>query len=368
LRARFLRLGELKTQNDARSQATTLTYDLIGRATGRSEVDMTTTWTWDTATHGVGALTSVSAIGTAAGSTTAPFVRTMAYDSIGRPSQTTLAQGATTGTYTTAYNATNGQIDTLTYPSSFVAKYVYTALGYLSQVEDNATSAVLFTVNTRDAELHATQQTAGNGVVTNLSYAATTGQATAISAGSGAVAALGFSYDTLGNLTGRTDTNQGVYEKFCYDALNRLTNSATAASSPSLCSSTGGGITSKTVAYDQLGNITSKSDVGSYTYSGSGAGPHAVTSITGTVNGVVNPTYTYDANGNMTAGAGRTVGYTSFNMANSIAQGTLTATIVCDGDHMRFKMSHLFAYECLEARRWFEASLAVCVNSDTDTG
>ncbi|HXC55051.1 MAG TPA: RHS repeat-associated core domain-containing protein [Rhizomicrobium sp.] len=265
----------------------------------------------------------------------------MAYDSIGRSSQTTLAQGATTGTYTTAYNATNGRIDTLTYPSSFVAKYVYTALGYLSQVEDNATSSVLFTVNTRDAELHATQQTAGNGVVTNLTYAATTGQATAINAGSGAVAALGFSYDTLGNLTGRSDTNQGVYEKFCYDNLNRLTNSATAASSPSLCSSTGGGITSKTVAYDQLGNITSKSDVGSYTYSGSGAGPHAVTSITGTVNGVTNPTYTYDNNGNMTAGAGRSVGYTSFNMANSIAQGTLTATIVYDGDHMRFKMSHL---------------------------
>jgi RHS repeat-associated protein len=96
------------------------------------------------------------------------------------------------------------------------------------------------------------------------------------------------------------------------------------------------------IAYDDLGNITSKSDActaGACTYSyGSGAGPHALTSISGTVNGVVNPTYSYDANGNMTSGAGRTVSYTSFNMAESIVEGTTADCFTYDTEHQRVKM------------------------------
>jgi hypothetical protein len=74
-------------------------------------------------------------------------------------------------------------------------------------------------------------------------------------------------------------------QSFCYDALNRLTNYALS----STCTASGG----KTVGYDALGDITSKSDVGTYTYPTAGNPlPHAVSSITGTVNGVTNPTYT----------------------------------------------------------------------------
>ena len=96
--------------------------------------------------------------------------------------------------------------------------------------------------------------------------------------------------------------------------MNRLQYYALA----STCTSSG----YKTMGYDALGDITSKSDVGTYTYSGSGAGPHAVTGITGTVNGVTNPTFTYDGNGNMTSGAGRSITWTSFNMASSIVDGS----------------------------------------------
>jgi YD repeat-containing protein len=58
--------------------------------------------------------------------------------------------------------------------------------------------------------------------------------------------------DEAGNLTTRQDLNQGLTETFGYDALERLT------------SATGPGGT-LTVAYDTIGNITSRSDVGSYT-------------------------------------------------------------------------------------------------------
>jgi hypothetical protein len=113
---------------------------------------------------------------------------------------------------------------------------------------------------------------------------------------------------TIGNLTSRTDSITAYTERFCYDDLNRLQHYALGGS----CTASG----YKTVAYDPLGNITSKSDVGSYHYPAAGqAHPHAVTSVTGTVNGVTDPTYSYDANGNMTAGAGRTVTRTCPSLA-----------------------------------------------------
>src|ERR1700722_12827658 len=86
-------------------------------------------------------------------------------------------------------------------------------------------------------------------------------------------------------------------------------------------------------SYDSTGNILTKTGVGTYSY-GSGAGPHALTSIATcsgcTVNGVANPAYTYDANGDMTAGAGRSVGYTSFNMAASISEGSASVALTYD--------------------------------------
>ncbi|MEI9988952.1 MAG: RHS repeat-associated core domain-containing protein [Rhizomicrobium sp.] len=147
----------------------------------------------------------------------------------------------------------------------------------------------------------------------------------------------GYGYDTLGNLTYRSDNHQGVFEKFCYDALNRLTNAATGSSGPASCTS---GAITKSVGYDALGNITSKSDVGTYSYPAAGtAHPHAVSSIAGTVNGVTNPGYTYDADGNMTAGAGRTVTYTAFNMAASIVQGSTADCLTYDSGHARVAMA-----------------------------
>jgi RHS repeat-associated protein len=62
-----------------------------------------------------------------------------------------------------------------------------------------------------------------------------------------------------------------------------------------------------------------------------------VSSIAGTVNGVVNPTYTYDANGNMTAGAGRTIGYTSYNLTSTLTQGSTSIAFTYDSEHARIK-------------------------------
>jgi RHS repeat-associated protein len=60
--------------------------------------------------------------------------------------------------------------------------------------------------------------------------------------------------------------------------------------------------------------------------------PHAVMSISGST---LSTTYSYDPNGNQTAGLGRNVTWTSYNMPASITQGTLTVSFQHDDNHQR---------------------------------
>ena len=328
-------LGELTSQTDAKSQSTTLAYDVMGRVASRTETGLYSAWTYGTtaASHNIGKPIEAKAC-TTSGCSTVVADRTFTYDSLGRPLTGTLAVDGTNYTYTDGYDS-NNRLSTLTYPSGFAALYAYTSLGYLSQIKDNGSGSTYWTANTRDAELHLLTQTFGNGINQTNTYDANTGFLTNVRAGpSNNVAQFDYTYDTVGNLNYRSDNYNGVFEYACYDTLNRLTNYA-AGTGVTACTSSG----TKTVGYDALGDITSKTGVGTYAYGAGVAGPHAVSSIAGTVNGVVNPAYTYDANNNMTAGAGRTVTYTSFNMAASIVQGSTTVSLSYDSEHTRVKMT-----------------------------
>ena len=100
----------------------------------------------------------------------------------------------------------------------------------------------------------------------------------------------------------------------------------------------------KTTSYDTIGNITAKSDTGTYIYDG--VGPHEVSSITGTVDSLINPKYSYDANGNLSCVSsgtgcsgtlGRTVVSTSFNMAAQMIQGSNSLALSYDDQHQRIQ-------------------------------
>nr|WP_286206636.1 hypothetical protein [Thauera linaloolentis] len=146
----------------------------------------------------------------------------------------------------------------------------------------------------------------------------------------------------MGNLTSRTDVHQGVLEAFTYDALNRLTSNTVNATLLGPAQSTH-------YAYDDLGNLTCKSDLGTcssaspnMTYGATvTAGgttrslPHALARVTGTVRGAANPSYSYDANGNMVSGGGLTYLYTSFNMPQAIAAATYSAGFQYGPEHQR---------------------------------
>jgi hypothetical protein len=109
-----------------------------------------------------------------------------------------------------------------------------------------------------------------------------------------------------GNFTTRQDLKQGLTESFVYDPLNRLDLSQR------------NGLTNLDVTLDAIGNITWKSDVGSFSYHATkrravvAAGSHS---------------YGYDANGNMTARDGNAIGYASYNLPTAIASGANTSTL-----------------------------------------
>ena len=132
-------------------------------------------------------------------------------------------------------------------------------------------------------------------------------------------------WDVLGNLITRKDTSRkpdGTYrnltETFTYDAANRLTRSSGIPGRPDL-----------TLAYNGLGNITNKSDVGAYVYGSSR--PHAVTTAGGT-------SYTYDSNGSLVSdGSGRSMTYTAANQLGSATKAADATSFEYDGNRNRFR-------------------------------
>ena len=245
-------------------------------------------------------------------------------DPLGRPVQVATYVNGATYTMSAGYDG-NSRLTSVSYASGFTAKYAYTNLGYANEMLDATSGLAYWTASAMDAEGHITQQTAGNGLVTTRAFSLTTGRLNSIATGSGgAVQNFAYSYDLLGNPLSRSDANTGLSETLAYDGLNRLTSS-TVNLSPALV---------KTFDYSPIGNILSKSDVGTYAYPAAGSPqPHAVMSISG---GAISTSFAYDANGNQTSGLGRSIVFTSYNKPASITQGARTISFLDDTDHQRF--------------------------------
>jgi len=334
-------LGALKTQIDAKSQKTTLTYDAMGRMTKRSEPSLVSNWVYGTCTNGKGKLCEAN--------TNGAYKRTITYNGNSMPTSGTTSFGSTSPlTFTTQIGYdTNWRVETVTYPGSVQKiKNSYTTLGYLKTVQDTrqSTAVTLWTGNAFDAAGRPTQFTYGNSIVTNESYFED-GRPDTIRAGaSNSVLNLQHGYDLAGNLTSRIDNvpSTAVVASYTFDELNRVLTETRAASGVS---------PAQTISwtYKAIGNIDTRTEGGvtnTYNYNNSGAGsyqPHAVASVSGSVNGVANPSYQYDANGNMTSGANRSVTWTSFNMAEYVKQGTTTLSYKYDSEHERAKETYTLA-------------------------
>ena len=333
-------LGELIRQTDAKGQVSTMVYDRLGRLTQRSENDLISNWYYDTYKGGAACQTGVGKLCQAETST--GYNRTVSYDTLGRfVGNKTTIDVPTPYSDSVSYDA-NGRIATQTYPNGLAVRYNYTPLGYLKSVSTIDITGYYWLAdsgNSRDAEGHIQQQTIG-GIVSLQSWDPASGRLNKITAGTGnAVQNLSYQYDKVGNLTTRTDGNQNLTENFIYDSLNRLTSSTV--------NSSGAGIVTKNYSYDAIGNITSKSDLGTYVYPANSARPHAVSQVTLSAGGKI--TFAYDANGALTtqtqtdagnntvAAKSRSQFYTSFNMPQSMAQGTISAAFYYGPEHQRVK-------------------------------
>ncbi|MGH6870027.1 MAG: FG-GAP-like repeat-containing protein [Rhizomicrobium sp.] len=334
---------ELASQTDsveaANHTTTLLAYDVLGRLASRTEPDMVSTWTYGTSLshHNIDKLVSESCVGGAFGNACASgYTRAFLYDTLARPLRDTVTVGGASFIAIPTYDSVTGKLASLRNFSGFTVNYAYTPRGYLSAITDASSGLVYFTANARDAALHLTQSTAGNGTVETHSYDPLTGRFLNVCAqdGSGAcdLSNISTTFDAVGNLTNRGDTLHGVSENFSYDLLNRLSSYTVTSGSQNL---------SRTMRYNSAGSITEKSDVcavnGCFAYAASQ--PHALSSVQGTVNGVVNPTFAYDKNGNMVSGAGRSATYTSFNMVEQVVQGTTAVGLAYDPDHARAQQS-----------------------------
>lgn len=274
----------------------------------------TITYNYDIGTNGIGRLSSVSdPTGSA----------TFSYDVRGNITQSVKVVEGNSFTTTTAYDSLN-RITSITYPDNENVGYTYDPAGNLKTVGSYVTNVTYNSFNQR-ATL-----TLGNGTSTTYSYDSSSFRLNRIyTTGPGSVVLqnLNYCHDAVGNITriradaNCTDTTTG--EVFGYDHLNRLT----AVKGPY------GDFTASPYSYDPIGNLMYNPQVGSYSYPASGVGsvrPHAVTTAGAN-------SYSYDANGNMLTGAGRTINYDAENRPTSITQGSGTITMAYNykGDRVK---------------------------------
>jgi RHS repeat-associated protein len=311
------RLGQLIRIDDAKSQTILFSYDKLGRKTTRGEPATVATWTWDTATKGVGKLASSTAVWPGGN-----LVRSFTFDALGRPSSESLTYPSGINlVMNTTYDA-SGRPSVLTYPTGFAVKNIYNTAGYFAEIRNNATNQ-LFWRATGQSAAGVTDEDYGNGTGVTRVYDQNTQRISQIAitrdSDSASLQGFNYNYDPVGNVEGRTETSQNVPETFAYDALDRLTiaNHLTLGSAY------------KSYGYDDLSNLTSKSDVGAYTYPSTGK-VHAVSSVPGT-------NYTYDLNGNLSSTGFANFTWTAGNFPNVITAGAWTYTWQYDADNNRAK-------------------------------
>jgi RHS repeat-associated protein len=320
--------GDLVSQTDAKNQTTGMTYDVLGRMVTKTDAQGTAQWIYDVEPGGVGRLAFVIGASDSRlnGSCTIPqvtltvsnrAVRSFKYTTFGELAESSDCTDG--GTFVTSYEYdSKGRQSLVRYPDvngkRLAVGYHYTSLGYLHFLtDDSGDYSVLWQATSTNASDQVVGERMRNGVENSSTRNPATGWLMATSStahldGDKLIQNWGFTYDEAGNLLSRSRADEASpspsIETFAYDSLNRVRTSRVAVPLE-------GYDVPESFFYDDLGNLKQKSGH-SYVYS-SGcmadqrpAGPHAVC----TVGGVP---YSYDGNGNMTSGGGRTVEYNTLN-------------------------------------------------------
>ncbi len=338
---RYNALGEQIEQTDAKGQTQRLYYDALGRVWKRTEERLiagtlnpepTSLWDFDTALLASGPSRAIGLIKHE--SNDAGFSRVVEYDSLGRPARvrttldnTTYYQRQTYDAFGRGYQAFDANPGSDGIEGTLVD---YSTDGYPIRTREaaNGTTGTIYSevlALSQRGQVRRERLAGTNNLMIDRSYDDQTGRLLQLSTGlngDGTYQHWTYTYDKHGDLTSRWNLagpvgNQfDLKEDFTYDRLDRLDK---------VILTRFNGLVTNTVSldvnYDQLGNIISKSGLGSYVYRSTPAGcaqagPHAVSQL-----GAKN--FCYDANGNQTATyvsgvAVRTINYTGFDLPADI--------------------------------------------------
>jgi|GEM_PF-3782071 len=302
-------LGEVRYTDNARGHRTVFTYDVLGRSltrTSNAPGEGTTSWIYDTAPGaGIGRIASTTS--------DSGCTESIAYDSLGRPAlHRKIIQGEVFDLQT-GYDSL-GRMSKITYPTGLSVVYEYGVLGNLASVKDESSGSVYWTALGYDRWNNVVTERMGNGVETTRTFDDSRGWLLSQHSEKGGTVIQDFGYqrDNVGNLVQRSNGRIGQAESFTYDGVNRVTGSSL------------NGQASALYSYDAKGNLTSKSDIGSYLYA---ANNHAVTSVG---SGPSALGLSYDADGNVAQTGDRILANTSYNKPGLITRGSLNVAFLYD--------------------------------------
>lgn len=282
--------GNLKKQTDARGEVETYTYGDNGLLQTYKRGTESFSYTYDPTYKG-----QVKSI--AYGGVRTEF----SYGSYGRLLSKTETVDSKSFQFSYSYND-KGQLITTTYPNSKAVKYEY-ANGDLYKIIWQPSSTTVWQKNNENAKGQILSVALGNGLQESFAYNAI-GVSTSIQTLKGTSSLLNIAYqniDSRGNIKTRNDQSKSQSEHFTYDSMNRLTTG---------------------VEYSENGNITFKSDAGTYQYDANH--PNAVSTVSpGTNTALVN--------------SNLSVSYNSVRMPVEIVEDGKIYTITYNGENNRIK-------------------------------
>ncbi|TQV87009.1 fibronectin type III domain-containing protein [Aliikangiella coralliicola] len=344
----YTSFGEVDTETDANNDVYNYDYDILGRLEKRYlNTQLEASFSFDTAPKGS---TGGQCIGVPAQEVREDlsggdsFNRSYDYDNYCRPLVATTQIDGADYVMSNQYDGNYGRVKAVTYPNGLTATSFFNSRGYLTQTQNAATGYIYHEAKAMNAQGQLILAEKANGVLTeNATYTPETGQMTEVythTTNSGNQRhRIEYVYDGFGNLkTQDVETMQGSnvvtsIETYQYDDLHRLTQSS--------LSIGGAAQTPINYTYDAVGNLTSKDDYGSgYVYgdlakSNGKAGPNAVRSVN--KNNVGTIEFSYDDNGNLLTGDGKTMTYNAFNKPLTITKNSIKSTFYYGADQMRYK-------------------------------
>ena len=334
--------GNPASQTDAKSQTITFDYDAINRILHKYYSDHTVTYTYDSPSvpYSTGKLTSTST--TLNGETESDLV--LSFDIMQRVISSQKNIGTTSTTIAKTYDSAGRTYQITYFPGSSqrVYSYAYDQAGNTISLHDDTGSRYLVQYSNFTAlgqYQTATFPKPNNiSVVSTYTYNPATGRIATLltqqlSNGTPTATYQNLTYqqfDGKGNLKTLVDTLNSITHAYAYDNIDRLLTAT----------GTGNNPYAQSYTYDPIGNITYKSDVGSYSYNYSNQ-PHAVQSAG-------NITLQYDADGNMTqravsGGDTLVISYNQDNMVTGITKnGSSYVSYTYDGRGRRIRKQNLF--------------------------